>query len=398
MQERIPDSNYQQLHHFISDSPWDAFGVMQTVATQTQHSLQALPGEQGLILDETGWEKAGTKSVGVARQYIGNIGKICNAQVGVFAALVKGQHVGLVNARLFLPQEWAQNSGRCKTVGVPTDQQTYQTKPELAVSMLKVLPPTVIYDWVGGDSIYGNSPTLRNHLIAQKQAFVLDVGEELGIYLSDPAPSVPVWDGSKGRHPTRLVSEQRPMILKNLLAGQPGLSWQTLTYRTGTQGRLSRQAVLIPVWLWKAGMTGSAQELVLLMSRQVDGSDLKYSLVYAPSGQICLATSLHRQMQRYWIERAFQDIKQELGLHQTQTRSWVAWYHHVALTMMALHFMLHTRIEEADDLPLLSCSDIKLMLAKSLLNKLNQADTLWQAIEQRHRLRSHNAHLYIYQT
>lgn len=66
--------------------------------------------------------------------------------------------------------------------------------------------------------------------------------------------------------------------------------------------------------------------------------------------------------------------------------------------MMALHFMLHTRIEEADDLPLLSCSDIKLMLAKLLLNKLNQTDTLWQAIEQRHRLRSQNAHLYMYQT
>ncbi|MCY7350078.1 MAG: transposase [Cytophagaceae bacterium] len=91
----------------MRESPWDAFGVMQTVAIQTQQSLQNLPGEQGLILDETGWEKAGTKSVGVARQYIGNIGKVCNAQVGVFAALVKGQQVGLVNARPFLPQEWS---------------------------------------------------------------------------------------------------------------------------------------------------------------------------------------------------------------------------------------------------------------------------------------------------
>jgi SRSO17 transposase len=371
---------------------------MQTVATQTQQSLPTLPGEQGLILDETGWEKAGIKSVGVARQYIGNIGKICNAQVGVFAALVKGQYVGLVNARLFLPQEWAQNSGRCKAAGVPADQQAYQTKAELAVSMLRNLPPIVTYSWVGGDSIYGNSPTLRNHLIAQKQAFVLDVGEELGVYLSDPVPSAPVWDGGKGRRPTRLVSEQQPVLLKNLLAAQVDLAWQTLTYRAGTQGRLSRQALSIPVWLWKAGIADSAQALDLLISRQVDGSDLKYSLVYAPSGEVSLATSLHRQMQRYWIERAFQDIKQELGLHQSQTRSWVGWYHHVALTMMALHFMLHTRIEEADDLPLLSCSDIKLMLAKSLLNKLHQADTLWQAIEQRHRLRSQNAHLYIYQT
>lgn len=292
---------------------------MQTVATQTQQSLQALPGEQGLILDETGWEKAGTKSVGVARQYIGNIGKVCNPQVGVFAALVKGQHVGLVNARLFLPHEWAQNGGRCKAAGIPPDQQVYQTKPALAVAMLKELPPPVRYDWVGGDSIYGNSPSLRNHLIAQKQAFVLDVGQELGVYLSDPAPSVPTWEGGKGRRPTRLVSEQRPLILKKLVAQHPALAWQTLTYRAGTQGRLIRQAVLVPVWLWKPALGGTAQRLVLLVSRQVDGSDLTYSLVYAPWGQVNLATSLHRQMQRYWIERAFQDIKQALGLHQNQT-------------------------------------------------------------------------------
>lgn len=171
MQERIPDSDYQQLHHFISESSWDAFGVMKTVATQTQQSLQALPGEQGLILDESGWEKAGTKSVGVARQYIGNIGKVCQAQVGVFAALVKGQQAGLINARLFLPTEWCQDRGRCKAAGIPLDQQTYMTKPELAIELLKELPPSVCYGWVGGDSIYGNSPSLRTYLLTQEQAF-----------------------------------------------------------------------------------------------------------------------------------------------------------------------------------------------------------------------------------
>ena len=73
---------------------------MRTVATQTQQSLSGLKGQQGLLLDESGWEKAGTKSVGVARQYIGQVGKVCNAQVGVFAALVRGERVGIVNARL----------------------------------------------------------------------------------------------------------------------------------------------------------------------------------------------------------------------------------------------------------------------------------------------------------
>lgn len=178
MHERIPDSDYQQLHHFISDSNWDAFGVMQTLAQQTQHSLQSVAGQQGLLLDESGWEKAGSKSVGVARQYIGQVGKVCNAQVGVFAALVRGDKVGLVNARLYLPAEWTDQPARCKAVGIPSQHQPYRSKPQLAMAMLEELAPLVNYDWVGGDSLYGNSPELRTYLLAQQQGFVLDVGSD----------------------------------------------------------------------------------------------------------------------------------------------------------------------------------------------------------------------------
>ncbi len=85
MVERIPESNYQQLQHFISESEWDALAVMNDVAKNTHLSLEFLTGEKGLILDESGNEKAGEKSVGVARQYIGNVGKVCNWQVGVYA-------------------------------------------------------------------------------------------------------------------------------------------------------------------------------------------------------------------------------------------------------------------------------------------------------------------------
>ncbi|MBK8924148.1 MAG: hypothetical protein IPM81_22115 [Saprospirales bacterium] len=100
-----------------------------------------------------------------------------------------------------------------------------------------------------------------------------------------------------------------------------------------------------------------------------------------------MPNALYRQMQRYWVERAFQDVKEQLGLHQYQVRSWVAWYHHVALTMMALHYIIHTRIEQQDELPLLSCSDVKVILAKTLSNKLNSTAGLNQAIRQRHRQR-----------
>lgn len=120
MVERIPDSDYQQLHHFISHSAWDGFGVMGEVARQTASSFALLPaGQRGLLLDESGWEKSGAKSVGVARQYIGNVGKITNAQVGVFAALSQGEYVGLVGSRLYLPQAWTDDPARYAEAGVP---------------------------------------------------------------------------------------------------------------------------------------------------------------------------------------------------------------------------------------------------------------------------------------
>ncbi len=106
MVERIPDSNYQQLQHFISESEWDAKAVMRDVARNTNQSLETLKGEKGLILNESGNEKAGTKSVGVARQYIGNVGKVCNSQVGVYAGLSRGDKISLVGAKLYLPKEW----------------------------------------------------------------------------------------------------------------------------------------------------------------------------------------------------------------------------------------------------------------------------------------------------
>lgn len=109
MVERVPESDYEQLQHFISNSPWDGVAVMAAVAEKVQETL-AMPcadrtsPRNGLIIDETGWEKAGKKSVGVAYQYIGQVGKVANGQVGVFAALCNGEQVGLVQGRLYLPQ------------------------------------------------------------------------------------------------------------------------------------------------------------------------------------------------------------------------------------------------------------------------------------------------------
>jgi SRSO17 transposase len=393
MVERIPGSDYEQLQHFISDSPWDSLAVMDTVAEKVYASLSVSPTTQssatgvGLVLDESGWEKSGKKSVGVAYQYIGQVGKVANGQVGVFASLCNGEQVGLLQGRLYLPQEWVDDKVRCTKAGIPETEQLYRTKPELAVEILKSLPATVRYDWVGGDSIYGNALVVRQHLYDKKQAFVLDVGEEVGVYLAHPQLYIPAKKAGRGRTPTAYVCDIKPLLLKDLLKQILDEQWQTITHRQGTKGPLTRKAVILDVYIWKPERQTAIEAVQLLISSETDGSEIKYSLCYTPEGNLSLSTALFRQMQRYWCERAFQNVKEQLGLHQYQVRSWRAWYHHIALTLMARHFILQIQKDNQNEMPFLSVPDIKLVFAKKLLNKLNSDDGLIQALTLRHRKR-----------
>ena len=267
---------------------------------------------------------------------------------------------------------------------MPKSERHYRTKAELAIQIIKSLVGNATYDWVGGDAQYGNSPLLRQFLQQTGRAFVLDVGEGLGVYLSDPAPYVPTKEEGRGRTPSRYKSDQKPVLLKNLLPTLPADQWQALTHRRGSKGPLKRQAVLLDVWVWDAAQQDKAETLQLLISRELDGSEVKFSLCFQERQPLALLDALYRQMQRYWVERAFQDVKEQLGLHQYQVRSWTAWHHHVALTMMALHFILHTRIEQKDQMPLLSCPDVKMVLAKTLANNLNTPLGISIAIQKRH--------------
>lgn len=393
MVERVPDSDYDQLQHFISNSPWDSFAVMNCVSEKIHDTLTQTPdGESsspslGLVLDESGWEKSGKMSVGVARQYIGQVGKVCNGQVGVFASLCDGKQVGLLQGRLYLPQEWVDNPKRCDKAGIPKSEQVYRTKPQLAVEILKTLPSQVAYDWVGGDDIYGNSLVVRQYQYDKNKVFVLDVSDDLGVYLNEPQLYIPTKKGGRGRTPTAYVCDEKPIQLKHLIKGIPDENWQTIIHRHGTKGPLIRKACIVDVYIWKSKRGTNIEALQLIISTETDGSEIKYSLCYDPKGKMPLQTALYRQMQRYWVERAFQNVKEQLGLHQYQVRSWKSWHHHIALTLMALHFILQIQKENKDDMPLLSVPDIKLVFAKKLLNNLNSDQGLIHALNVRHRKR-----------
>ena len=389
MEEQTPDASYDTLHHFISESTWDGQGVMGQVAREVQATLAALPGEQGLLLDECGWAKAGSQSVGVGRQYIGALGKTDNGQVGVFAALVRGKCAGLVGARLSLPMAWCTDTARCQQARIPLADQAYQSKTEQATALVEQLlgSGSVTADWVGGDALYGGSPGLRRALQARGQAYVLDIQPTLHVYTADPTPvAAAVWSG-RGRRPKRRQPVGVAQAIQAVVAAAGASdTWPVYAHRVGTKGPLRRRALLVPVWLWQADEQ-TAQAVELLVSSELDGSEIKYSLCYTPPGAPALSvlTALQRQMQRYWIERTFQEAKQQLGLHQAQTRSWPAWYHHVALTLMAMHFMLEAQLEGDPDIPYLSFASIKLLLARKLRNKLDQDDELQAAIIKRAR-------------
>ncbi len=290
MVERVPESSYQQLQHFISESEWDAKAVMEDVARNTNRSLESVCGEKGLILDESGNGKAGEKSVGVARQYIGNVGKVCNSQVGVYAGLSRADKISLVGAKLYLPREWTADKKRCRKAGIPPEEQTYRTKPELGLEIIKALEGVIEYDWVGGDSIYGNSPELRQSLRKLGKSYVMDVGEELQGCLEKPLPFVPESSG-RGRNRSRFVIGEKKISLKKLAEEIAESEWKSIKYRAGTKGKLVREAVLKKIWIWKKG-TAEVEETEVLISRKMDKTEVKYSLCNEPKRELSVEVAL----------------------------------------------------------------------------------------------------------
>ncbi|MGB1206742.1 MAG: IS701 family transposase [Chitinophagales bacterium] len=291
---RVMNSEYDQLHHFISVSPWDSFAVEHEVAEKVYNSLSSSSDDSniGLLLDESGWEKSGKKSVGVARQYIGQRGKVANGQVGVFAGLSNGTEVGLLQGRLYLPQSWTQDPIRCKKAGIPANEQVYRTKPELSIEIIKSLPKNIHYAWVGGDCLYGNSPTLRQYLYDTERDFVLDVGEKLEVYLEKPEIYLPAKKGKKGRTPSKYVCDTKPIALKKLVAQIPKKQWKTITHRHGTKGAMVRKALMLDVYIWKPDKGTNIETVQLLISMKTDNSEIKYSLCYSAKQKMSLKTAL----------------------------------------------------------------------------------------------------------
>jgi SRSO17 transposase len=336
--EVIPGATARTLQLFLSTSPWSERAVRDELQAYVGERLAT--AEAAFLLDETGFAKQGKKSVGVARQYSGTLGKVGNCQVGVFLTYASEKGHATVDARLFLPESWTNDPARLRAAGVP-EGVGFHTKPELALELLQEarraghLPGR----WVAADEVYGNSPVFRDGVDALSLCYVADVACDLLVFAAPAATALPPYSG-RGRRPVkpRLVSGAAPaQEVQSLAAALPETAWQQIEVGEGSQGPRLYLFARLRVWESRDGLPG--RECWLLLRTNTDGSEPRYALSNAPA-EVGLSTLGRIQTTRWRIECEFETLKGEVGLDEYEVRGWRGWHHHVTLCLLAGAFLL----------------------------------------------------------
>lgn len=386
MEEVVVDVDYEALQNFISSSPWDYRAVMGRVAQEADH-LVGGTGQTALILDETAMAKKGKASVGVARQWNGRLGKTDSSQVAVAGVLSAGDRALLVDMELFLPEQWTNDPVRCRDAGVPEERLAYQTKPELALEIVRRQRKAGIrFDYVLADGLYGNSGPFCRALADEGEIFLFHVHCDQRVYLEDPHPEVPPRQTGRGRPPTKPRAQSEPVRVDALVSDLSVDDFERLEVRKTTTGILEVDGYRRQVWVWD-GEEETARSLVLYIRQETNSKDgIKYCLTNAPEDTPLLALA-RMEAQRFFIEHAFEEAKSEVGMAKYQVRGWLAWHHHMALVMMALLFITKHRMLHQEEHPLLSCHDIKLFLAFFLPKRQTSVQEILRQMEARHQKR-----------
>lgn len=348
--ESIDGAKYEGLQHFLTDSPWEDQALWRWVGREASQMLGG-GSENFLLIDESAFAKKGKMSAGVGRQYNGRMGKVENSQVGVFSVLSHENRAALCGARLYLPEDWTKDRKRCEKAGIPPEQRKYRTKNELAWELIDQAERDGIpFGWVGADAGYGRDQGLLLRIAGMGKSFVADVDHTQLVWTQAP---------SSTRRPSDLQDSGAQPV--DRLWEQEGCSQRRrIVLRHGENGRVTVQFWARRVWIWPP-TSEIPFELWLLVSQAADGK-CKYSLCHTLQ-ELSWEELAVRQGQRYFVERAFEDSKSELGMGDYQVRKWRGWQHHMALVGAALVFTLQERERTAKSSPLTSVRDVVEMIA-----------------------------------
>ena len=303
-----------RIQSLLGRSGWDADALRDKVREEVLTCL----GDPGgvLVVDETGFLKKGTHSVGVSRQYSGTAGRIENCQVGVFLAYASPRGQALIDRRLYLPEVWASDMARRGTVGVP-EAVSFATKTEIARTLIAAaLDGGAPCAWVLADALYGSDSGLRRMLEGRRQPYVLAVrsNQMLRFFTAEG------------------LCQTGPAELAEALDAS---AWSTHAAGEGTKGlRLYDWARISLPWTVDEGF----ERWVLIRRSRAKPEERAYYFVFAPAGT-SLAELAGAAGLRWTIEECFQRGKEELGLDHCEVRSWHGWHRHMSLCMAAAAFL-----------------------------------------------------------
>lgn len=388
MCEIVPDTDHQALHHFISNAKWNEQNVFSHISREVYTDLKTEGEEVGALVDESSFSKKGKSSAGVARQYLGSLGKIDNGQVGVFTALSSGNKSSLTLGDLYLPKDWVNNEERCNKVKIPEEKQFFQTKDEIAFQQLKRLKDEGIeFDYASLDAGYGKGFDLMYRLEAEGIIFSIDIHRDTRLYFYDPSPFLPEYTGS-GRMPTIYKTKQKSIQVDQLVKDTD--TWRNITVRKNLhEEKISYNYIFKKAWIFD-DKSGEVKSWTLIIRKDDATGEIKYSLTNAPSSTSQKKLAI-RQAQRYFVERCFEDAKSTCGMSDYQIRSWTGWHRHMALVMLAQLFILKEKEVNREKLPLLSSRDIEILLAKFLPKTSQKFEDIFEQIQKRHTQRSNVA-------
>jgi SRSO17 transposase len=396
MSEIVKDADYHQIQHFISESPWNARTVMDSVAEDTNKLFSDFE-EVYLLFDESAHTKKGAKSVGVARQYSGQLGKVDNCQVAVYGALSADKYCSLIDGRLYLPQEWTSDKSRCKSAGIPTTEIKYKTKLELALEMIAYQKQKgTRFHWIGGDGLYGHDSKFRSSIDSMDLLYMLDIHSTDGVYIEKPNISIPSKQSKRGRKPALPKADKTRTKACDIAKELTQQEWKTYTVRDTAKGPLVIDVWVQEVYTWDEEQTSCRKELLVIRRSKNDNGEYeyKYSLCNADINKYSWLQLARAQAQRYFVERGFEDAKQEAGMSQYQVRGWLAWHHHIALVMLSMLFVLTEKIEYKNEFPLLSARDVREIIARTYA----QQDNVLEIMILRHKRRQDDIDRYYRKT
>ncbi len=346
-----PDSvrkMHQSLHHLVADAPWNDEEMLAQVRHEVLPAMQKHGPVVAWIVDDTGFPKRGTHSVGVARQYCGQIGKQDNCQVAVSLSVSTWSASLPVAWRLYLPEAWCEDSARRQEVGVP-EEIKFQTKPMIALEQIRqAIEEKVPTGVVLADAGYGNGTAFRDALTDLGLQYAVGIESSTTVWEPGQQPSpVPPRSPSRGVPPKRIQRSPgpQPVSVKQLALSLPSTAWKDIAWRPGSQATLRSRfaAVQVRPAHRDEKRTGPRPPQWLLIEwPKHEVEPTKYWLATLPV-KTSLKSLVKMAKHRWLIERDYEELKQELGLGHYEGRNWRGFHHHATLCIASYGFLLCER-------------------------------------------------------